>query len=640
MVPLPADRKQSNTKPLPMVLANRIRMNSASLQKAFPVVYKEFFSKCSTVVSAPGSFFWSAGLAVLYGGTGIIQKIPQRVYVGIEQDGSPDLKYGDYVAYAPHQQQFETFFHDRNFEIKFIKLLNQLRHTLPKQISGKLYVLSEVPRGAGLNQSGAINISIASLLALETGLATPAKLTQLAATKTPDIMADATFQKILRFAWKLESCSHDEVGSASAPFAAFIESTTPMIFFSERRSGSYRHHPYSRMPSDIEGHHEIFDGIAWNGYRLKDLWHWQNDLTWPIDYGLFYLGQQKHSGVYLKPMRIVKENLMELEKFVAGDLKKFYHAPDEAIPAFIDLANTNHQYGYWEHCVDFLIILSVKAISDLKKLIENGTAESLDELCDTVALQEKVYEFFTKGLPSSGERDTLHHIKQVLRDKNNNGLRSIRVLPDRPDGGGDLLFIAPQGYLQDNLEQFQGSLRSHVSPLIRIDYASWIDGEESGGIGIEQDFRDNIFSPFVTHGTIGVKEWQANTAPIQRVYSQEAFEKKRKDIDLLLDPFEHKIYIQGKLLTSKKIKSAKGTIEILKILLNHLNEDVRASDLPPSAYVERNEMQSKIITPLCAVFKEIAGHKIPLHLQGGLRKNFSIKLEAPNFVIGLVEKQI
>lgn|GEM_PF-4823320 len=623
-----------------MVLANRIRMNSASLQKAFPEVYKEFFSKCSTVVSAPGSFFWSAGLAVLYGGTGIIQKIPQRVYVGIEKDGSEDIKYGDYIAYAPHQQQFEMFFHDRNFEVRFIKLLNQLRHTFPKPVSGKLHILSEVPRGAGLNQSGAINIAIASLFAIETDLATPAKLLQLTTTKTPEIMADKTFQAMLRFAWKLESCSHDDVGSASAPFASFIESTTPLIFFSERRSDSFQQHPNTRMPSDIQGHHEVFDDIAWNGYRLKDLWHWQNDLTWPIDYGLFYLGQQKHSGVYLKPMRIVKENFKELEKFVSGDLKKFYEAPDEAIPAFIDLTNTNHQHGYWEHCVDFLIILSVKAISDLKKLIENGTSESLDELCDTVALQEKVYEFFTKGLPTSGEKDTLSHIKQLLTDKNNNGLRSIRFLPDRPDGGGDLLFIAPQGFLQDNLEQFQSALRSHVSPLARLDYASWIDGEESGGICIEQDFRHTIFSPYVTHGTIGVREWHADTTPIQRIYSQESFEKKRKDLDLLLDPFEHKIYIKGKLLNSKDIKSAKGTIDILKILLNHLNEDVRASDLPPSAYVERNEMQSKIVTPLCSVFHSMAGYKLPLHLQGGLRKNFTIKFETPNFSIGLVEKQL
>lgn len=623
-----------------MGMANRIRMNSTSLQKAFPDVYKEFFAKCSTVVSAPGSFFWSAGLAVIYGGTGILQKLPLRVYVGIEHDSHKTLRYGDYFSYVPHQQQFEYFNHDQVYETKFLKLLNELRSSLPKTISGKIHILSEVPRGAGLNQSGAVNMSISVLLGLESGLATPAKIMELTRMKTPEIQSDQIFNRLFRFAWKLEANAHVDLGSGSAPFATFLESTSPIMFFSERRQGGFNSHPYSRFPSDVEGHYEIFDAIEYGGYRLKDLYGWRSDLSWPIDYGLLYLGQQKHSSIYLKPMRVVKAGLDHLESFIHENLHTFPSGTDAVTPATDAITQKNHQHGYWEHSVDFLLILSAKAVWDLKALIENGTAESLDELCDTVQLQEKIYEFFTKGLPSSGERDVLARVKHVIREKSSNGLRSIRLLPDRPDGGGDLLFIAPQGYLQDNLEQFQTLLRTHVSPLVRLDYLSWSDGDETGGIRIDQDFANKNYSPFISRGTVSVVEWEKDKTPTQHVYSVEAFEKAKQKTDLLLHPAEHKIFIQGTLLNSKQIKSAKGTIEILKILLEHLGEDISAGQLPASAYVERNEMQSKIISPLCTAFKDITGKKLPLGLQGGLRKNFTIKLGVPEFTIGLVEKQM
>ncbi len=625
-----------------MALDHRIRMHTESLQKAFPEVYRDFFAKCSTVVSAPGSFFWSAGLAVVYGGVGVLQKLPLRVYVGIERDGGGDIKFGNYVSYIPHQQQFENFYHDESYEKKFGDLLKDFRKNLPGRVGGIIHVLSEVPWGAGLNQSGASNMAISVLLALESGLIDSEKLSELVVSITPGVLEDKIFDVIFRFAWKLEAFSHSNIGTASAPFTSFIDSNSPIIFFSECRKGVYDNHPKSRFPADVDGHYEVFDQIKYRGYRLKDFLGWRANLDWPIDYGLVYLGRQKHSNTFLCPMHAVQESLKKLENFADDYFGEFVGEKGEKIlPAFRYMTENGEGVGYKGCGIDFLSILSVKAINDLKTLMENGTAESLDELCNTVQLQEKIYEFFTKGLPSSGEKDVLARIKQALLSKGANGLKSMRFLPDRPDGGGDLLFVAPKGYLQDHLDEFLTILKTNISPLVRIDYASWIEGGETGGIRIEQNISRGDFSRFTSEGVLNVIEWNGkSTESIQKIYPFDAFSIMKGKVDLFLDEIQQKIYVKGECLTSKDIKSSKATIEILKVLLNNYGQEVKAINLPVSTYINRNEMQSKIITPLVHSFKRITGKNLSLSLQGGLRKNFSMKLEPSGVSITFLEKKL
>lgn len=617
----------------------RIDMNTKTLRQHFPDVYREFFAKCSTVVSAPGSFFWSAGLGVIYGGIGVTEKIPLRVYVGIERREEKNLLFGDYITYVPHQQRFENFTHNTVYEEKFLRLINDLRTGLASSIDGKIHILSEVPRGAGLNQSGAVNIALSTLLGLETSMITQEKVSELTQAKTPDIQSDPLFNYLFRFAWKLEACAHSDIGSGAGPYTAFFESSSPMVFYSERRQGIYSSHPYARFPSDVEGHYEIFDTIEYAGYRLKDLFGWRGNPVWPIDYGLIYLGQQKHSTAILGPMRTIKASLDRLEDFTVEYFRDFPSKLRNVDPPLYSMTQSNNHRGFWEKSINFLLILSGKAVDDLKKLIENGTEQALTEFCDTVNLQEKVMKFFTKGVVTNEERDILHQVTHAIALKANNGLRSIKFLPDRAAGGGDLLFVAPEGYLQDHIDELQMLLKTNVSPLVRVDYTSWIDGVETAGVRVEQNLTMKQFSDFITHGTMHVAEWKNEPRPTHRVYSHEAFEKTKKHMDLLLDELEHKILVNGQPLTSKDIKSAKATIEILKVLLENLGEDVPAMRLPESAYIERNEMQSKIISPLAASFKRITGKHLPLSLHGGLRKNFVIKLDKSDLTIGVLERK-
>src|SRR3989344_3663057 len=58
--------------------------NTQVLQKVFLGVYRDFFNTCEVVVSAPLVFLWAGEYTVLNGAWALLQKVPLRVFVGIE----------------------------------------------------------------------------------------------------------------------------------------------------------------------------------------------------------------------------------------------------------------------------------------------------------------------------------------------------------------------------------------------------------------------------------------------------------------------------------------------------------------------------------------------------------------------------
>jgi len=133
--------------------------------------------------------------------------------------------------------------------------------------------------------------------------------------------------------------------------------------------------------------------------------------------------------------------------------------------------------------------------------------------------------------------------------------------------------------------------------------------------------------------------WENHFQPKTEVVTLEEFDQVKESADLLIDKTSNKVYVKGDLLTSKEIHSAKVTVEILDILLKNISKQVPASQFPPSSYVDRNEMQSKIVSPLVNVIKKRINKTLPLIIRGGLRKNFYMKIDPDEMNIVLVDKK-
>ena len=124
------------------------------------------------------------------------------------------------------------------------------------------------------------------------------------------------------------------------------------------------------------------------------------------------------------------------------------------------------------------------------------------------------------------------------------------------------------------------------------------------------------------------------------IYTLERFENEKGNISLLLDPQNHEIWIRKMRLDSKAIPSSSATIQILKTLLDNLGKEIKNSKLPKSSYSQdRNELQSKIISPLNKQLKKTLNKELPVHIHGSIDE-FTIILKGLPLSIHVIEKAL
>ena len=71
---------------------------------------------------------------------------------------------------------------------------------------------------------------------------------------------------------------------------------------------------------------------------------------------------------------------------------------------------------------------------------------------------------------------------------------------------------------------------------------------------------------------------------------------KQPEDNMIFDCIDGKIYINNELTTHKEILTQSGTVEIMKMVFEHMGKYVNNSKLPVSSYTKnKNEMVGKII---------------------------------------------
>jgi mevalonate kinase len=228
-------------------MQQRLTANTATLQKQFPTIYRDFFAHCQRVASASNSFLWTGEFSGFYEGLTVSQKLPIRSYVGFETtfDGSVTIKR-EYHAFDAERQQFTIGTADD-------RLCSNLQHYLEeyyandKEFSGiRVHMLTEVPLGHSLGSNGAITAALALLL---TGEGDREKTFQIART----ILAQS-------------QAGHS---SGVTAYMALSEANSPVVF-----------------TSDATGYYaKLIEELA----DLKEL------PIWPIDFGLIYSGVQTNA---------------------------------------------------------------------------------------------------------------------------------------------------------------------------------------------------------------------------------------------------------------------------------------------------------------------------------------------------------
>lgn len=604
-------------------MKGRIPANSESLKKHFPQVYKELFSKCPIVVSAPGSFWWTGAYSVLEGNLGILQKIPLRVYVGLEEAETKTVKIATFQHYNPYQKKFESSPLEEPASSKLIEFLKNLE-AIQKNKGIVIHFLLEVPPGRGLNASSALSCALALATYLLFNKITTSNLKTITSESFTNVDKNRAFDQLFRMAWKLDHVFHG-IASGAGVFSSMLFSSYPIVYFVEK----IRLSPQS-IKNALQSKFAFIDNLKYFGTRLNELIDLPQIPNWPIDFGLIFSGTTDATILTSQSTFERRENLWQMKKQLKKEIK---------VKPIKQLMDKNQyfkgdKYRLWRTYIDPMQINAFEAIYALKEIFEKGLSErALNLFFDFITRTNDLLQML--GFSNTTTEKICQEVKNALTTDNHTTAATAIA------GGsqkGDILFASPYNSAHDKIDQIVAKLQEELTEDITLDYASWLDGLEDEGVRVEQHLDEKIYSDYISDGSIKFIHFSKTGFTHPAIYSLEEFHRRRKTMDFVIDTVENEVWVHNHRLDSKEIPSATATIKILKILLEKPGKEVPNSSLPSSSYSsDRNELQSKIISPLNRQLRKRLKKDLPLQIRGGIN-NFTVKLSQPPFDIHIIEK--
>jgi mevalonate kinase len=590
--------------------------NSSSLKGAFPGVYGEFFNSCEIVVSAPFIFYWAGEYSVLHGGLSLAQKVPLRIYIGLETRKDKELVITDYSAFAAAFNDFEKLEFNGITERKIVKKIKEIFIREANLKNGfNIKILAESPLGRGITTSGAFCAALSAAILLFLGNIKAENILAWAGYPTEELLTkkNLDFDAIFRLAWKIESVIHGGCASGTGSAVAMIDSIYPVLYFTERRFGDAEQNHLANFPANVAKNFEVLDKIKYFVARLEEVIDLSSEPVWPIDFCLINTGLSKNTEAAIRSTLTIQRDLAaveELQKKLKNLAKK---------QGKIELLFQNVKPGeFWADIIKNSGIHNLEIVYYIEKLLASGAPQySLDDFIRLIDSCHGLYQYLELTAFE------VEKIRFYLKTINECGSKLIGG-----GKGGDLLCVGEEGVFSQNFEQKIKKLEELCGQKIYVDYASWRDGFEKEGLKVEQFLKNNIISDFIGGDSKLVTIYDAG-GPIKKHVTSEKLKELTRQADIFLDYENSRIFIKGRPLDSKKLHSTTKTLEIFKVLLEQACIDVPSQKFPESSYIDRNEMQSKIVSPMAKYFKKYTNKNLPLKISGGLASDFTLCLKIP-----------
>lgn len=203
----------------------------------------------------------------------------------------------------------------------------------------------------------------------------------------------------------------------------------------------------------------------------------------------------------------------------------------------------------------------------------------------------------------------LQHLFYIYRQFED---EEIGVLPFNTGKiGGSLFFVLKHEKSRSTMQKVLHHLSSEGYSAT-LDYASWRDGYAREGVRLEQYVSQQLYSDYTKEhdALFSDSSGRSYSANYDTIIEQEKH-------NILLDAIQGRIYIRGIKLTSKDIHSQNTTIDMLRILLKNLGQEVPNTELPVSTYSQnKSEILGKVIMPIRKLTKEHFGQELPVFCSG------------------------
>lgn len=619
----------------------RNKVNSKTISQNFSSYYREFFSECEIVISSADSFFWTGEYVRFYGGLTVFQKLPTKVYVGLEITPETKVFFAEKLfGYSPHQNDFINILFEPAKEQRLINFLNEYIKTFfvkGRKTGFKIHILSESHCSGGLGSTGVIMACLAAAILILYHKIKPSDLEKIKKTPLQAQIQDTNseFNQIFRFAWRLTAIAREGKSSGATSFGAMLHTFQPIAFMAESIE-SFQNHPSVVSYGNQLENCQVFEKISYWGGPLGEIFGWKESIAWPIDIARIWSGSTINTENILKSISRIKYNLKELRELTTHTLaKKLNFESTKEKPSFYEpILRDVKCESCWQGYIDVLNFSSLRVIWGLGKLFKEGASEeTLRNFFESLCNAHNLAQYLGTSTP------ILDHIYQTLMEEAYRVNETVGggVKLESVGKGGHMLFVFPPATLWQRMAQIIAELKQATGKDIWLDWASWQDGFGSAGISLEQYIGAKIFSEHISPDSARFSLWQNG-----ELYSRKIISMREKDeivgkFEIVLDGTENKIYFCGNKVASREMPSTSATIAILSLCLKYGPSAIKNKNLPSAYSQSRYDLQSKIALPFSRACEKYCQKKCDFTIHGGMYDDYSLYLEPHNLEIALVE---
>lgn len=569
-------------------------LNSESLQKEFPEMYREFFMNNEIVLGTPLDVSLLHDNNTRFRGVAVKQKIPLRVYCGISRN--KQQQFGQIRVFDCTMNKFVLSPIEKIFP-GFKEAINKLEKGVKNSDeSYRIEILAEASSGLGFGVSSKIATLISMLFLLKYQ---SHALGDFHNVRDKDLHFDsATQEKILGmaadFLYVLREGDVDPVGISSS----FISSRFP-------------HYCILGQPiEEMEDFRNV--PLPQPGYgKMEDLFHLKGTNQF-FDY--YYIHASNTSPIYRYDMEyksdqeVFDEPLLIIPALLGRTLQELSLSDSSYLETLNVLYNLS--FSFFTQFGQFLA-------HPLSNKFLTRSLRTLNHYANNIEYLEE---------ENNQNLVVADNLRSILKQKK---LKNFCVIRNGSYKiGGNMAIITERDKNRQLVFDAIQELKL-IYPYLYVSYLSFIDGYASEGTTIEKYVEKNIRSCFDSPNAMIVDDWDHTKHYLHSIEKAEEL-----GYDLLLDEIQHKIFIDGQAIHSKNLHSQRMTIDILRILLSRLNQEVSNADLPVSSYSQsKNEIQGKIIIPLKKLILDRTGKKIDLTCKGS-NTIFYLKLAKNDLKIG------
>ncbi|MBP8016938.1 hypothetical protein KAZ01_02925 [Candidatus Gracilibacteria bacterium] len=590
-------------------MSNRIVMNTKSLQENFPKIYQDFFSQNNLVLSGCFAFAWGhGGIGHLSKFVGTKTKVPLKCYIGFKKTKDQKIVFKDIIFYNLSKKIYETSLYSNinQEEFKIIDLLESFLKENNYKGGLEISILSETTRGHSFGFSGTSSAIISTGIHLLLGKVD----LELLNNNYFDFIKSPSFKEIESLAKKLDLITKYGNTTGHASMNTLFKTSSPTLLYSEEFSSTLDFNKLDSIKSEFT---PIVDKFK-NSVITSDL---------PLDYCIIYSGIPTNTKQVESYKKADKNELNKYNYFVEKDL-----LGKDNINGNFYLKNFIKEGSIYNILNNTVIFISIKVIYLFKELFEKG--HNID-----------VINKFIENI------NNFRHISSMVEEQNNFAddfiyfFKKNRKNSDEKIGivsaysgklGGGYIVVTIPGISRDTIEKSIKDMQTYYSNT-EIEYSSYLDGECSDGVIVEQYISEGIYSKYVDKNKF---VFNSNKGDNYIGDYNEILEKEKDG--LLFDMINSKIYFFGEKLTSKDTPSQNGTIEVITKLLENIGEEISNKEFSSSSYSKnKNEMLGKIILPLIRLVEEKTKEQLPIICKGGLT-NFYVKMGNINLKIGAIKR--